>query len=67
MRKITAGDRAVQHLPESLRRCEAVSFGNREPPCADLLRRELGKAHLTQRGGAFPSSQRSFATVTRSP
>jgi hypothetical protein len=56
-------NRSVQHLPQRLGRFEAVPFGNGKPPRADLLRRELNEAHLT----TFPSSQRSFAIVTRSP
>jgi hypothetical protein len=31
-----------------------VPFGNRESPRADLLRRELREAHLTERGGRLP-------------
>ena len=47
-------NRPIQHLPERLRRLEAVPFRNREPPRADLLRRELDKAHITQPGGRLP-------------
>lgn len=37
---------------------------NLRPGIERPLRRELGKAHLTRPAVAFPSSQRSFATVT---
>lgn len=48
------GDRSVQHLPQGLRRFEPMSFGNREPPREDLLRRELRKTYFAQRGGRLP-------------
>ena len=48
------GDRPVQHLPQRLRRLEAVPFGNGEPPREDLLGRKLGKPHVTQLGGRLP-------------
>jgi hypothetical protein len=47
-------NRPIQHLAERLRRLEAVTFRNREPPRAHLLRRELGKTHFTQVGGRLP-------------
>jgi hypothetical protein len=31
-----------------------MSFGNREPPREDLLRRELRKTYFAQRGGRLP-------------
>jgi hypothetical protein len=48
------GNRPIQYLPQRLGRLEAMPFRNREPPRADLLRRELGKARLTQLGGRLP-------------
>jgi hypothetical protein len=44
-------NRPIQHLPQRLGRLEAVPFRNGQPPRTDLLRRELDKAHITQRGG----------------
>ena len=48
------GNRPIQYLPERLGRLEAMPFRNREPPRADLLRRELRETHLTQLGGRLP-------------
>lgn len=48
------GNRPIQHLPERLRRLEAMPLRNGQPPGADLLRRELDKAHLTQLDGRLP-------------
>jgi hypothetical protein len=48
------GDRSIQHLPQRLGRFEAVPFRNDEPPCGDLVRRELSETHLAKRGGRLP-------------
>jgi hypothetical protein len=41
-------------LRPKCRRLEAVPLWHGEPPRTDLLRRELGKAHITQAGGRLP-------------
>ena len=60
-------NRPIQHLPQRLGRLEAVPFGNGKPPRTDLLRRELGKAHITQVGGRLPEQPAELRDRDRSP
>src|SRR5829696_1327787 len=47
-------NRPIQHLRRAWVASKRLPFRNGEPPRADLLWRELNKAHLTQRGGRLP-------------
>jgi hypothetical protein len=43
-------DGAREHLPERLRRLEAVAGGDRHPPCRDLLRAQVGDKDVAEGG-----------------
>jgi hypothetical protein len=57
---------ARAHLPEGLRGFEAVALRQRDPPAFDLLRPGSTTGRSPKAATAFPSSQRSLSTVTRS-
>jgi hypothetical protein len=46
-------DGSVEHLPERLRRFEAVAVRQRHPPLGDLLRGQLGNAAAAEDGGCL--------------
>jgi hypothetical protein len=50
----TGGHGTVQHLPQRLRRLEAVPFRNGQPPCVHLLGKELRQPDLAKHGRGFP-------------